>query len=185
VFIPGIAGGIMLLLALFGISVLPFTWTGLLLLLAGVGMIVAEAHFGHGILGAIGSICIIAGGLLLISTNGGQPGVSLPVALVTGFLVGGSFLFIVSRTTRARRQPVKTGVQTLVGRRAEVREPLDPVGQVFVAGALWRARAAGGNGRPRPGDRVRIEGVEGLTLIVRPQAAEPVESEEGASGWES
>jgi membrane-bound serine protease (ClpP class) len=165
VFVPGITGGIMLLLALFGLSIVPFSWTGLLLLLAGVGMIVAETHFGHGILGILGSICIVAGGLLLFSTSG-QAGVSLPVALVIGVLVGGSFLFIVSRTTRARRSPVKTGVQTLIGQRAEVRERLDPVGLVFLQGALWQATT---DGPPVPeGGEVVVDGIDGLVVHVHP-----------------
>jgi membrane-bound serine protease (ClpP class) len=171
VFVPGIAGGIMLLLALFGLSVVPFSWTGVLLLLAGVGMVVAETHFGHGILGALGVICIVAGGLLLFSGGGGQPGVSLPVALAVGFVIGGSFLFIISRTMRARRSPVQTGVQTLVGQHAQVRSRLDPEGLVYLQGALWQATTDGG---PVPeGDEVVVDRIDGLLAHVHPAREEP------------
>jgi membrane-bound serine protease (ClpP class) len=130
-----------------------------------VVMIVAEAHFGHGVLGILGSICIVAGGLLLFS-NAGQGGVSLPVALTVGAVVGGSFLFIVSRTTRARRAPVKTGVQTLIGQHAEVRERLDPIGLVFLQGALWQATTD--DGPVSEGDEVVVDSVDGLLVHVHP-----------------
>jgi membrane-bound serine protease (ClpP class) len=71
---------------------------------------------------------------------------------------------------------VITGWEELVDRVGEVRQPLDPVGQVFVEGALWRAEAADGAGRIPLGVRVRVESVDGLTLRVR-----PLEGEEGGS----
>jgi membrane-bound serine protease (ClpP class) len=182
---PGALGAVSLLLGLYGTAQLPVTLAGVALLLLAIVLFVAEAHLAtHGILGIAGVIALIFSGLLLFDRGQGAD-VSVPVVILAGLLLGGLLAVVADRAVRARRTPVRSGYQELVGLEAEVREPLDPVGQVFVAGALWRARATGANGRPRPGDRVRVEGVEGLTLIVRRQTAEPVESEEGASGWES
>ncbi len=70
-----------------------------------------------------------------------------------------------------RDEPVRTGSEELIGARAEARTALDPEGQVWIEGALWRARLAGDGGPLRPGDRVTVEAVDGLTLVVRPAAA--------------
>ena len=73
-----------------------------------------------------------------------------------------------SARVAVRREPVRTGEDELVGSVGDVRRALDPIGQVFVYGALWRARAADGEGPIGVGYRVRVEAVDGLTLSVRP-----------------
>ncbi len=178
---PGTLGVISLLLGLYGSAQLPVTIAGILLLVLGVAMIVAEAHLPtHGILGASGVAALIASGLLLYDTNTSAFEISPVVVVVVGLLLGGGLAFAVERAVRARRQPKRTGWEELIGAIGEVREPLDPVGQVFVHGALWRAELAGSDGDRRPlgrGSRVRVESVEGLTLRVSPvgagQVAEP------------
>ena len=75
-----------------------------------------------------------------------------------------------------RNEPVRTGYEEMAGATAEVRSPLDPEGQVFVQGAIWHARLRGGEGQVPVGGRVRVESVDGLTLLVRPET----ETEEGA-----
>jgi membrane protein implicated in regulation of membrane protease activity len=84
----------------------------------------------------------------------------------------------VQRAVAARRLPVQTGHEELVGAVAEVRVPPAPEGQVFTNGALWRARLSDGDGPLRAGDRVRVESVDGLTLLVRPEAGAESEQEE-------
>jgi len=105
--------------------------------------------------------------------------VSVPVVVATGLVLGGFLAFAVDRVVKARRGPVRTGFEELVGAAGEVRTPLEPEGHVFVEGALWRARLGGQGSALGLGDRVRVEAVEGLTLLVRPETA--AESEEGAS----
>ncbi len=180
---PGTIGLISLLLGLYGTAQLPVTATGLLLLAAGVAMIIAEAHLPtHGILGASGVAALIAAGLVLYDTDTSAFAVSAPVVILAGLLMGGFLALVVERALRARRQPARTGWEELIGAVGEVRDPLDPVGQIFVEGALWRAelvppsdgpgRAAAGtaaDGRALGrGSRVRVESVDGLTLRVRP-----------------
>jgi membrane-bound serine protease (ClpP class) len=180
---PGAIGVISFLLGLYGTAQLPVTAAGVLLLVFGVAMIIAEAHLPtHGILGASGVAALIAAGLVLYDTDTSAYEISAPVVILAGLLIGGFLAFAVERAMRARGQPARTGWEEMIGAVGEVREPLDPVGQIFVEGALWRAelmppgagseQALGGSdtdGRPLGrGSRVRVESVEGLTLRVRP-----------------
>jgi membrane-bound serine protease (ClpP class) len=180
---PGAIGLVSFLLGLYGTAQLPVTAVGVLLLVAGVTLIIAEAHVSaHGILGAAGVVALVASGLLLYDTNTSAFEVSAPVVIAAGLLIGGFLAFAVDRAVRARRRPVRTGWEEMVGAAAVVREPLDPVGMVYVEGALWRAKLEdGADGRALDrGARVRVEAVDGLTLKVKPVEAEP-EREEGAS----
>jgi membrane-bound serine protease (ClpP class) len=77
-----------------------------------------------------------------------------------------------------RDEPVRTGWEELIGREADVRDPLDPVGQVWIEGALWKARVGDGEPAVTPGNRVLIEKVDGLTLVVKPVAATQSEPKE-------
>lgn len=180
--VPGSLGAISFVLGLYGTAQLPVTAAGVLLLAAGVALIIAEAHLAaHGALGAAGVVAMVLAGLLLYDTDSEAFEASAPAVIAAGLLLGGFLAFAVERAVRARRGPVRTGWEELVGATGEVRQPLDPVGQVFVEGALWRARVAG-VGEPQPlglGVRVRVESVDGLTLEVRPL------EQEGAPGWES
>src|SRR5215218_4810191 len=172
---PGTIGVISLLLGLYGSAQLPVTLTGVILLVFGIAMIIAEAHLPtHGILGASGVAALIASGLLLYDTNTSAFEISPVVVVIVGLILGGSLAFAVERAVRARRQPKRTGWEEMLGAIGEVREPLDPVGQIFVEGALWRAELRPANGdrrRLERGSRVRVESVEGLTLHVSPVGA--------------
>ncbi len=93
------------------------------------------------------------------------------------------FIVFASRKALAahRDQPVRTGYEELVGDLGEVREPLDPEGQVFIEGALWRARVADRESTIDLGNRVRVRSVDGLTLVVEPVAdQDPASVEKGA-----
>ena len=167
--LPGVVGAISLLLGLYGTAQLPVTLVGILLLVGGVAIIVAEAHLPTGgLLGAAGVVAIAASGLLLYNTDSDAFGVSAPVVVVTGLLLGAFIAFAAQRTVRAHRRPVMTGWEEMVGATGEVRQALDPIGQVFVEGALWRARPTDELRSVDRGYRVRVESVDGLTLIVRP-----------------
>jgi membrane-bound serine protease (ClpP class) len=177
---PGTLGLISFLLGLYGTAQLPVTAAGILLLVLAMGLFIAEAHVNsHGVLGISGVLSLVLSGLLLYNTNGGF-GISVPVVIGAGIVLGGGFAFIVQRAVEARRAPVHTGHEELVGATAEVRIPPAPEGQVFTHGALWRARAIDGADGLRAGDRVRVESVDGLTLLVRPEPRE-AESEQGDS----
>jgi membrane-bound serine protease (ClpP class) len=179
---PGALGLISFVLGLYGTAQLPVTVAGVLLLIAAIGLMVAEAHLAtHGVLGLLGVVALVLSGLLLFNSEGGAE-VSAPVVVIAGLVVGGLFALAIERAVRARREPVHTGYEELVGRSAEVRTPLEPEGQVWIEGALWRARLEDGDGRVAAGDRVRVESVQGLTLHVRPESGRQREGEQ--SKWQ-
>jgi membrane-bound serine protease (ClpP class) len=170
--IPGALGGVSFLLGLYGTSQLPVNIAGIALLLLGVALIIAEAHVSGGFLGAVGVIAVALAGLLLYDTNSDAFEVSAPVVIIAGLLIGGFLAFATSKVVEARKRPVRTGWEEMVGAEGDVRVALAPVGQVFVEGALWRAEAVDGEGPIPVGSRVTVESVDGLTLRVRQAAGD-------------
>lgn len=135
-----------------------------------------------GVLAALGALGLVGAGVYALSAEADSsasdwagPGlITLGVlCLITSYFVGRKVL------AAHRDEDVRTGPEELIGALAEVRTPLGPEGQVWIEGALWRARLSGDGGAPRPGDRVVVEAVEGLTLVVRPEPPS-VPTEEGA-----
>jgi membrane-bound serine protease (ClpP class) len=163
---PGAVGAVSLILALFGLAQLPINAAGLLLILLAFGLFAAEAFIvSHGALAAGGVIALIAGGLLLFDTDSEAFEISVPIVIFTAALLGGFFVWVISKAVQARHKRVHTGSEELIGMPGSVRSPLDPVGHVFVQGALWRARTADGS-RLEAGERVVVDSIEGLTLTV-------------------
>lgn len=152
--------------------------------LIGVGLLVAELLLSTGgVLAALGVAGLIAGGVIALTADSDADAASWagPALITLGVLSAISFYFIGRKVLEAHRdQPVRAGHEELIGAPAEVRTSLDPEGQVWIEGALWRARLAGDRTPLRPGDRVTVEAVEGLTLVVRPEPS-PNGVEEGAS----
>jgi membrane-bound serine protease (ClpP class) len=176
--LPGALGGVSLILALFGLAQLPINVAGLLLLLLAFGLFAAEAFIvSHGALAAGGVVALAFGGLLLFDTDSEAFEISVPLVLLTAAILGGFFAWIISKAVQARHRQVHTGAEELIGARGEVRSSLDPVGHVFVKGALWRARSE--QEGLEMGDTVVVEGVDGLTLTVAPAPDAPEGSVEG------
>jgi membrane-bound serine protease (ClpP class) len=165
--LPGALGGVALILSLFGLAQLPLNVAGLLLILLAFGFFIAEAFIvSHGALAAAGVVSLVFGGLLLFDTGSDAYEISVPVVIFTGALVGGFFAFVISKAVQTRHRRVHTGSEELIGERGVVRSRLDPVGHVFVQGALWRATASD-SASFEVGDAVIVERVDGLTLTVR------------------
>jgi membrane-bound serine protease (ClpP class) len=181
-FIPGTIGVVAFLLGAFGTAQLPVTAAGIALLVVGIGLIVAEAHLPtNGVLGAVGVVALALSGLLLFDTGSDAFEVSAPAVITVAVLVGGFMVFATQKALEAHRRPKHTGWEEMIGATGDVRVPLDPVGQAFVGGALWRATLADDSAdddaarvRDR-GARVRVESIEGLTLRVRPVREEAEE----------
>lgn len=171
--LPGALGGISLIIALFGLAQLPINIAGLLLILLAFGLFVAEAFIvSHGALAAGGVIALIFGGLLLFDTNNDAYEISVPIVIFTAALLGSFFVWVISKAVQARHRAVHTGSEEMIGAHGVVRSRLDPVGHVFVKGALWRAHTS--DERPlEVGDEVTVEAVDGLTLTVSPSVREP------------
>jgi membrane-bound serine protease (ClpP class) len=181
--LPGSVGLVSFVLGLYGSAQLPVTAAGIILLVAGIALIIAEAHLAtSGILGIIGVGALAVSGLMLYDTDAEGFGISPPLVIGVALALGGLMAVAVTKVVQARRNPVWTGEEELPGEEGDVRVALDPVGQVFIHGALWRAESADGRGTdPIPaGARVRVESVDGLTLMVRTVAADADEPDEGA-----
>lgn len=168
--VPGVLGAIALLLGLYGTALLPITAAGVILLLLALGLFAAETQVpSGGVLAVAGIVALIAGILLLYDTDSEAFRVSVPAAIAAGVLLGGFTLFAVSKGLAARRPRPWGGPEELRGQIGVVRAELDPLGQVFVGGALWRARSADPQVKVAKGDSVEVEAMEGLTLTVRPK----------------
>ena len=161
-----------LIIALFGLAQLPINVAGLLLILLAFGLFVAEAFIiSHGALAAGGVISLIFGGLLLFDTNSSAYDISVPIVIFTAAVLGSFFVWVIGKAVQARHRQVHTGSEELIGATGTVRSPLDPVGHVFVKGALWRAHTRD-ESPLEVGDPVVVEGIDGLTLTVAPTVGE-------------
>ncbi len=147
------------------------TTLGLALLIAGVVFLIAETHAPGGVLGVAAGIALILGGTIVIGSLGGGAAIAVPVGVGLGAAAGGWAILVTHKTAGGRRARIQAGAESLCGRIGEVRRWNDSAGQVFLDGALWRARnepaIADGDEALREGDQVVVERVSGLTLSVR------------------
>jgi membrane-bound ClpP family serine protease len=142
---------------------------GVVLVLIGAALLVAEAHVPAGVLGVIGGVALAGGAALSIDAAGGGLVIVLP-AMVAALAVAGLWLAIATRKTLAtRRLRAFSGSEGLSGRLGVVRNWTADGGQVLVEGALWRARRSWADDDEElgQGDPVVVERVSGLTLAVR------------------
>ncbi len=141
-------------------------YAGLALVVLGVGLIVAEFHVhSFGSLGLGGLVAFVIGSLILFDSD--VPGMSIGLPVIGGIATaaGCALIGIVWLAARSRGHRVVTGIQTMLGESAEVVDGFEEKGLVRYSGELWTARTR----EPlRPGQRVRITRVEGLTLWVEP-----------------
>ncbi len=162
VVLPGALGAVSLVTALFGFSVLPISWAGLLLILLGVVLLVVDAHVvTHGALTVAGLISLGVGMVMLFHNAPAPYHTSLPLVLSVTGVLGAFWAFALTKAVQVRRRPVTVGPIRVVGAEAVVRTP----GQVFVAGELWRAHRDDGAVLV-PGQHVRVKSVHGLELTV-------------------
>jgi membrane-bound serine protease (ClpP class) len=165
--VPGVVGGLSLLLAFFALQVLPINYVGLLLMLFGLLMFALEIKVtSYGLLTVAGIISLVFGSLMLIDSPAPelQLSLSLVLSVVLGFTAIAAFLVRLALTSQ-RAAPV-TGVEGLIGETGLALEPISPdtAGRVRVHGESWSAAASEPIAR---GDRVTVTRVNGLTLTVR------------------
>jgi membrane-bound serine protease (ClpP class) len=161
---PGTLGGICLIMGLFGLSVLPVSAAGVLLMLLAAGFFAAEPFvISHGALSLAGAVCFVFGALLLFDPAGPGYQVSLEVALAIAATMAAFMVFAMTKVVQVRRKPVEVGVHSMVGTTGIVRRD----GYVLAQGELWRARPVD-DAELVPGDQVVVEQVDdGLVLTVR------------------
>jgi membrane-bound serine protease (ClpP class) len=165
--LPGVVGGVSLLLAFFALQVLPINYAGLLLMLFGVLLLALEVKVtSFGLLTAGGLVSLIFGSLMLIDSPAPELQVSftLVLSVVLGFTAIAAFL--VRLAVQAQRMVPVTGVAGMINEAGEALTAIEPghPGRVSTHGEIWRAIA---DEPIAPGDRVRVTHVESLTLTVR------------------
>jgi membrane-bound serine protease (ClpP class) len=166
VVLPGALGLVALITALFGFSVLPVSWAGFILLLAGVALLVVDVHVtSHGALTVAGLIAISVGAIMLFQNAPAPYHTSKPLVITIALVLGSVWAFAVGKAWQVRHSAVQVSPEQISGALGEVRRD----GLVFVNGELWQARASGGE-QLRPGERVRVESLDGLVLTVTPDA---------------
>ncbi len=171
VVLPGVIGGISLILAFFAFQSLPINYAGVLLILFGIVLLIAEIKIvSHGILALGGIVSMALGSLMLFDSPELGFRVSWWAIVPMVGLTSGLFLFVVAAGVRALSRRQLLGPSGLVGTLGVVRERLAPEGHVLVHGELWRAVAEGGP--LEPGAQVRVLAIDGLTLRVGKADAE-------------
>jgi len=168
--LPGVVGAISLMLALFGLQMLPVNYAGLGLIFLGVAFLIAEAFLPtFGVLGVGGIVAFCIGAVLLIDNE--APGFGVPLWLI-GVLAVGSAAFILvvgGIAAKSRRRPLAVGVSTLVGATGELVEFANGEGWAQIQGDYWKVR---GSDALRPGRRIRVTKVQGLALHVTDEEAQ-------------
>ncbi len=168
--VPGFIGVSSLLLAVYGLGILPVNWFGILFMILAFVLFVLEIKTPTlGGLTIAGAVSFITGALILFNSLRipGFPTVSVPLVIGTGIFIALSFLGIVSFAIKAQRSPIRIGKESLPGKTGIVTVDLDPSGQVQVAGELWSAELSGKERHLGRGARIEVVRVHGLQLIVR------------------
>jgi membrane-bound serine protease (ClpP class) len=166
--LPGVAGAICLLVALYAFQMLPISYAGLALVVVGIVFMVAELFItSHGALGIGGLIAFVLGSVMLIETD--VPGYEIPWSIIatvtaTSFAF---FFFVIGMALQARRRPVVSGGEQLIGASGEIVDHAEGQWWARVHSENWRVR---GDGHLRRGQRVRVTARDGLTLIVEPES---------------
>ncbi len=176
--LPGVLGGICLLLALFALSVLPTNWAGIGLLLLGLLFFFLEVKLtAHGLFAVGGAVSMILGAVLLFYRTGYAPSGEFWF-LVAASATSAAILAVLSfKAIAVQRLPDRTGTGVLVGLVVPARTAIAPTGKVFADGAFWDARS---DEPIAAGELVRIVGVEGLSVLVRRQTGSPSEQKESS-----
>ena len=164
---PGVIGGICLLVAMFAFHLLPVSYTGFALIVLGIGLLVAEYFVaGFGILGFGGVVAFAIGSVMLIDTD--APGFAIPLGLIGGATaVSALFLLaVLYLALRARKRPVVSGRERIVGATGEIVEDTGRETYARIQGEVWEVRSPGALNR---GEIVRVTGIDGLVLVVEPE----------------
>ncbi|HKL77211.1 MAG TPA: NfeD family protein, partial [Gammaproteobacteria bacterium] len=157
-----------LLLAMYAFQTLPVNYAGLALMGLGVLFFVGEALVpSFGVLGVGGLIAFVLGSILLIDTDVPALEIAWPVIATAGLVTAAFILAVATMAAKSHHRQSVSGTGHLVGHTAVAVGALDPEGRVRFEGELWRARA---DASVADGDRVRITGMDGLTLQVTPEA---------------
>ena len=165
--VPGVRGGICLLLAMYALQMMPVNYVGLGLLLLGIALMIAEAfNPSFGILGLGGVVAFVLGSIFLMDSD--IPGFQIALPLIFGIAIFsvGLIVITVGLLLKIRSKKATTGLENFPGKLAVVSDDfVDGTGRVQLDGALWQAKA---EQKLKQGDHVTVVKIKGLTLTVKP-----------------
>ena len=167
---PGVVGAICILIAAYAFHMLPVNYAGLALMLLGIAFMAAELFFpAYGSLGVGGAIAFVLGSVILIDTD--IPGYGVPFSLVLGVAAASAafIFFAVGMMLKARKRPVVSGREELIGSTGEMLEDCEREAWARIHGETWRVRSSA---RLQSGQRVRVTAMDGLLLEVVPDSIE-------------
>ena len=171
--LPGVIGGISILLALYALQVLPVNYAGLGLMILGVALMVGELFVpSFGILGIGGVVSFVMGSILLFDRDSGHLAVSLPLITAVSVLSAGFFLLVIRSLYASRQRPVVAGAEELIGATGTIAADFSGTGIIHIHGEQWNARS---ETPMRSGDSARVTGRDGLTLLIEAVAEQTPE----------
>jgi membrane-bound serine protease (ClpP class) len=164
--LPGAIGGISLLLAFYSLQTLSANYAGLLLILLGVILFIAEVKVAsYGLLSIGGLIAVVLGSLMLFDSSVPYLRISWTVIISSAVLIWAFFVVVVGLVVKAQHRKTQTGLEGLIGATCEVSVTINPNGKVFVHGEYWNAQS------PMPiykGEQAVITAVSDMSLTVMP-----------------
>lgn len=164
--LPGVIGGICLLLALYAFQVLPISFAGLGLILLGIAFMVAEAFLpSFGALGIGGVVAFVVGSIILMDTDVEGYAVAWPLIAGVAAVSAAFFIGVVIMALKARQRSVVSGQEEMIGALGEALENFKGAGRVRVHSEEWQARSGAALKR---GQKVKVIAIEGLILTVEP-----------------
>lgn len=167
--VPGAAGVLLVLLALYAFTHMPLRWEGVLLLVLSTLLLLTEALFHRGgVLAWFAIVSLVLGLRLLVRGPIPELEVGWGTALGAGIGFGGITAGLLLLAAKARRAKITTGADAMLGWLAVAQTPLAPEGQVLVRGELWHARLSGNDAFLRAGECVKVQSADGMTLEVAP-----------------
>ena len=165
--IGAISGSISLVLSFYALYMLPVNYVGVILVIVGLALLIAELFLpSHGALSVGGVAALILGSFFLFDPSAPFLRVSWPVNVALALFALAFFVFIARKVMKARRLPVRSSQQEMIGEVGTARSRLDPLGQIFVRGEIWSAEAPEGEIIEK-GEEVKVADVRGLMLRVR------------------
>jgi membrane-bound serine protease (ClpP class) len=168
--VPGFIGVTFLALAIYGLGLLPVNWFGLVFIATAFGLFILDIKAPtHGALTTAGVASFIVGALVLFNSPGVPEfeRVSVPLVVGVGVSIGLMFAVILTYALRSQREPIQTGVESLMGKTGFARSEIGVNGQVQVGAELWTAEAEQDSPAIGKGDKIEVVGVHGLRLKVR------------------
>ena len=161
--LPGVVGVMSLILASYGLHLVPFNYVGLLLILLGVALSIAELMVPSGLLGLAAVIAIVLGGVFLFESTVFYAGLPWAVVFLISIVLIGLFLLLAKMVHDAHQRQPLTGVDEMIGAKGTCSKKIASQGEVILQGVRWQARS---ESVIEKGQSVRVVKLDGLVLVV-------------------